>query len=128
MSSRRAATVAVWLLSVTVALLVAGAGAAKVGGDPAMIDMFDRIGAGQWFRYVVGGLELAGGVGLLVPRERLRMLAASGLVVLLLCATAVNLTVLRAPPWLSLGLALAAAGILSLRRGESSKIQASVAS
>jgi hypothetical protein len=33
-----------------------------------MADLFADIGAGQWFRYAVGGPEVAGGVGLLVPR------------------------------------------------------------
>jgi putative oxidoreductase len=34
-----------------------------VFGDPAMVEMFATIGIGQWFRYVVGALEIAGAVG-----------------------------------------------------------------
>jgi putative oxidoreductase len=30
--------------------------------------MFEQIGAGEWFRYLTGTLEVAGGLGLLIPR------------------------------------------------------------
>jgi putative oxidoreductase len=33
-----------------------------------MVEMFANIGIGQWFRYVVGALEVAGAAGVLVPR------------------------------------------------------------
>ena len=33
-----------------------------------MTRTFNQIGAGQWFRYLVGALELAGAIGLLIPR------------------------------------------------------------
>jgi putative oxidoreductase len=52
------------------------AGLAKVLGDGAMVEMFATISAGQWFRYVVGALEIAGAVGVLIPR--LSGLAALG--------------------------------------------------
>jgi putative oxidoreductase len=32
-----------------------------------MVDEFNTIGLGQWFRYLTGALELAGGVAILVP-------------------------------------------------------------
>jgi uncharacterized membrane protein len=47
--------------------------------------MFATIGIGQWFRYVVGALELAGAVGVLIPR--LSGLAALGLIGLMAGAT-----------------------------------------
>ena len=34
----------------------------KLAGDPVMVDMFADIGAGQWLRYLVGALEVAGGL------------------------------------------------------------------
>ena len=52
-------------------------------------------GIGQWFRYVVGALELAGGVGLLVPR--LAGLAALGLVGLMIGAGYTQVVVLQNP-------------------------------
>jgi putative oxidoreductase len=122
-TTSRATTITAWVLQVLLALMVAGGGAAKLFGDPAMIEMFDHIGVGQWFRFVVGAVELAGGVGLLVPR--VRALAALGLLVLLLCATAVNLAVLRVSPIASLMLGAVALVIVLLRRHElPSKIQA----
>jgi putative oxidoreductase len=65
-----------WTLQVVLALTFAMAGLAKVGGDAAMVEMFATIGIGQWFRYLVGVLEIAGTVGVLVPR--LSGLAAPG--------------------------------------------------
>ena len=51
------------------------------------------IGAGQWFRYLVGTVELAGAIGLLTPW--LAGLAAAGLAADMVGATIVNATVLR---------------------------------
>ena len=33
-----------------------------------MVELFDKVGLGQWFRYFTGLLEVAGGIGLLIPR------------------------------------------------------------
>jgi uncharacterized membrane protein YphA (DoxX/SURF4 family) len=52
-----------WIPRVVLALAMLGAGLAKLFGEPAMVTLFDDIGAGQWFRHVVGALEVAGGVG-----------------------------------------------------------------
>jgi putative oxidoreductase len=40
--------------------------AALLFGD-SLVGKFTEIGAGQWFRYVTGVLELAGAIGLVVP-------------------------------------------------------------
>lgn len=84
--------------------MFAMAGLSKVFGDPAMVEMFATIGVGQWFRYVVGALEIAGAVGVLIPR--LSGLAALGLVCLMAGAVATNLFVLGASPLLPIVLAL----------------------
>jgi putative oxidoreductase len=34
-----------------------------------MVEMFDKVGLGQWFRYFTGLLEVAGGIGLLMLRH-----------------------------------------------------------
>jgi putative oxidoreductase len=116
MKTARAGSIVAWTLQVPLALLIAGGGAAKLSGDLAMVDLFEQIGAGQWLRYLVGVLEVLGGVGLLVPR--VRALAALGLFVLLLSATVINLTVLHASPLASLILATLAGAITVLRRRE----------
>ena len=99
---RRAVNIALWALQVFLALMFAMAGLAKVFGDPAMVEMFATIGIGQWFRYAVGTLEVAGAVGVLVPR--VSGLAALGLVCLMIGAILTNLFVLGASPLLPLGL------------------------
>jgi uncharacterized membrane protein YphA (DoxX/SURF4 family) len=57
------------------------------------VEEFGAIGAGQWFRYFVGIVELAGAIGLLTPW--LAGLAAVGLAADMTGATIVNATVLR---------------------------------
>jgi putative oxidoreductase len=37
-----------------------------LAGVPAMVELFDRVGLGQWFRYFTGLLEVAAGIGLLI--------------------------------------------------------------
>jgi putative oxidoreductase len=43
------------------------AGLTKLGGAHSMVKLFAQIGVGQSFRYLVGTLELAGAVALLIP-------------------------------------------------------------
>ena len=97
---RRAVNIALWALQAFLALMFAMAGLAKVFGDPAMVEMFATIGLGQWFRYAVGALEIAGAVGVLVPR--LSGLATLGLACLMVGAILTNLFVLGTSPFLPL--------------------------
>jgi uncharacterized membrane protein len=103
----RVLNIALWALQALLALQFAMGGLAKVFGDPAMVEMFAAIGIGQWFRYVVGALELAGAVGVLIPR--LSGLAALGLVCLMAGATLTNVLVLDANPLLPIALMLVSA-------------------
>lgn len=56
-----------WLLKILLAALFLLAGGAKLAGLPAMVDVFDRVGFGQSFRYVTALLELGGAALLLWP-------------------------------------------------------------
>jgi uncharacterized membrane protein YphA (DoxX/SURF4 family) len=58
-----------------------------------MVREFHLIGAGQWFRYLVGTIEVAGAIGLLTPW--LAGPAAACLAATMAGATIVNATVLR---------------------------------
>jgi putative oxidoreductase len=58
----------VWTLQIVVALAFLAAGAAKLVGAPFMVQLFDQIGLGQWFRILTGVVEIAGAVTLLHPR------------------------------------------------------------
>ncbi|WP_273652561.1 DoxX family protein [Cellulomonas fimi] len=108
-------TVLLWVARAALALVFLGAGGSKLAGEGAMVDMFADIGAGQWLRLVVGGLEVAGAVGVLVPRVALP--AAAGLALLMVGATLTNLLVLGESPVVTLVLGvLAAAVAVVLRR------------
>jgi uncharacterized membrane protein YphA (DoxX/SURF4 family) len=67
-TSRKGRLITIWTLSGLVALALIGAGGGKLAGVPVMVEMFDKVGLGQWFRYFTGLLEVAGGIGLLIPR------------------------------------------------------------
>ena len=105
---------ALWVVQVLLAASFVMAALPKVSGDPAMVDMFGTIGAGQWLRYVVGGLELVGAIGLLVPR--LCGPAALGLAGLMVGATVTNVSVLGASPAIPIAYLLIAAVIVWFRR------------
>jgi hypothetical protein len=49
------------------ALAFGAAGGAKLAGAPQMIQVFEAIGVGQWFRYLTGAIEVAGVLLLLAP-------------------------------------------------------------
>ena len=120
----RAANVALWALQALLTLQFAMAGLAKIFGDPAMVDMFATIGVGQWFRYVVGALEIAGAVGVLIPR--LSGPAALGLVCLMAGAALTNLFVLGANPLLPIGLLVASAVVARGRWPQTAALAGSI--
>jgi uncharacterized membrane protein YphA (DoxX/SURF4 family) len=58
---------ALWAVKLLLVATFAAAGGVKLYGLPMMIQNFELIGLGQWFRYFTGTLELIGAVALLVP-------------------------------------------------------------
>jgi len=68
-----------WIVRGLLALAFAGAGGAKLYGVPMLVESFQHIGLGQWFRYLTGALEVLGAILILTPS-----LAAFG-AVLLIC-------------------------------------------
>lgn len=56
-----------WGVRIFLALAFAAAGIAKLAGAPQMVQVFDAVGLGQWFRYLTGAIEVAGAVLLLIP-------------------------------------------------------------
>ena len=94
----RPATIALWTLQVLLGLMfIVGSGAPKLFGEAYAVQIFEDLGTGQWLRVVVGLLEVAGGIGLLVPR--LAGLAASCLVALMVGATVAQLFFLSEGFW-----------------------------
>jgi putative oxidoreductase len=81
-----------WVAQVLLAVFFALAATPKLLGDPTAVASFHAIGFGQWFRYLTGTCELAGAIGLVIPR--LSGLAALGLVGVMVGATVTNLFLL----------------------------------
>jgi hypothetical protein len=87
---------ALWVLQVLMGVFFIVASAApKFAGEAYAVQIFTEIGAGQWFRYFIGAVELAGGIGLMVPR--LAGPAAVGLMGLMIGAGYTQAVVLDTP-------------------------------
>lgn len=56
-----------WGIRILLALAFGAAGVAKLAGAPQMVQLFEAVGFGQWFRYLTGATEIIGAVLLLVP-------------------------------------------------------------
>jgi putative oxidoreductase len=56
-----------WVVQVLGTILFFLAGFAKLSGDEQMVETFAAIGIGQWFRYVMGLIEVALAMLLLIP-------------------------------------------------------------
>ena len=56
-----------WILQGVVATAFFAAGAAKLAGAADMVQLFDQIGVGQWFRYATGLVEVIGALALIYP-------------------------------------------------------------
>jgi uncharacterized membrane protein YphA (DoxX/SURF4 family) len=67
-TSGKGRIIILWTLSVVTALAFIVAGGSKLAGVPAMIQIFDKVGVGQWFRYFTGLVELTAGICLLISR------------------------------------------------------------
>ena len=95
-ASGKGRLIILWTLSVLTALAFIAAGGSKLAGAPAMVEIFDKVGVGQWFRYFTGLVELTAGIGLLISRYA--FYAALALAVVMIGATIAQLTVLAGSP------------------------------
>ncbi|KAA0977718.1 DoxX family protein [Pseudomonas sp. ANT_J28] len=86
----------VWGVRALLALAFAAAGIAKLAGAPQMVQVFDAIGVGQWFRYLTGAIELTGVVLLLKPAAG--FLGGLMLAVTMICGAATHLFVIGGNP------------------------------
>jgi putative oxidoreductase len=60
--------ITIWGVQILTALAFLAAGGSKLASAPPMVEMFEKIGYGQWFRYLTGSLEVLGALLVLVPR------------------------------------------------------------
>lgn len=112
--------IALWILQILLAVAFFMAGGAKLSGAPAMVQVFDKIGLGQWFRYLTGIVEVGSALLLLIP-------GFAGLGALLLVCTMVgavisHLTILGGSPAAPLGLLLLSAVVAWFRRGQIARL------
>ena len=82
-----------WVLLGILGLLFLVAGAGKLAGSADL--MFEEWGYAAWFAMVIGALEVAGGIGLLIPR--LAKPAIGGLGIIMLGAAYTHLVSGEAP-------------------------------
>src|SRR2546422_6887230 len=66
-STGKIVNVVLWVLQIAAAGMFLMVGFLKLSGDAQLVGLFEAIGLGQWFRYLTGTLEVAGGVLPLIP-------------------------------------------------------------
>jgi putative oxidoreductase len=113
--SSRAKSAALWALQILTAAGFLMAGFAKLSGQPMMVETFDKVGIGQWFRYVTGGIEVVSAILLLIPR--LTPVGAALLVCTMTGAVLSHLVLIGGSPVPALVLSCCAAIILWGRFG-----------
>jgi uncharacterized membrane protein YphA (DoxX/SURF4 family) len=85
---RRLTSILLWAVQIPLAVLFVIVAVPKLTGGQQAVQEFGLIGAGQWLRYFVGTVELAGAIGLLTPW-------LAGLAADMAGATIINATVLH---------------------------------
>src|ERR1700758_2038870 len=107
----RTKNAALWALQILAAAAFFVAGFSKLSGQPMMVETFDKVGIGQWFRYVTGGIEIASAILLLIPR--LTPVGAALLVCTMIGAVLTHLVLIGGSPVPALVLlCFAGAGII----------------
>src|SRR5712672_4817116 len=113
-ASGRGRVITLWTLSGLVALAFIAAGGGKLAGTAQMVELFDKVGLGQWFRYLTGLLEVAGGIGLLIPRYA--FYAAILLVIVMIGAIITHLAIVGGSPVPAFSLFVLSGTIAYLRK------------
>lgn len=87
----RVTSVSLWTLQIALAVFFVVSAVLKLSGTGTTVATFESIGMGQWLRYLVALLELAGAIGLVIPRAAGP--AALALAGVMVGATATNLVI-----------------------------------
>jgi len=82
-------TITMWTLTGLLAVMFMYAGYSKFGVTVGWVERFVSWGYAPWFAYVIGAAEIAGAVGLIIPKTS--MLASFGLLSIMLGAIATHL-------------------------------------
>jgi len=105
-----------WTLQGILAAAFLAAGSAKLAGVPYMVDLFEQIGVGQWFRLATGVVEITGAVALVFPG--LASIGALWLGATMVFAVATHVFVLHTSPVPAIVLGILNALVVYLRRDE----------
>ena len=97
-------------------IIFVAAGGAKLLGVEMMVETFNTIGWGQWFRYVTAFVELGSAALLWVPG--LQVLGASLLGATMACAVLFHLFVLGPSAMPAFGLGVLCAGVIYMHRDQ----------
>ncbi len=100
----RGVRIALWVASGLLTALYLFAGFMKVSSNPQAVEGFAKYGYSDGFRLFIGSCEMAGAIGLWIPK--LSFWAAAGLVVIMLGAVYTHLTNAEAPTGPVVALAL----------------------
>lgn len=98
-------------IKVVLTLAFAAAGGAKLAGAEMMVQTFDAVGVGQWFRYVTGVIEFGSAILLWVPG--FTAYAAGLLVCTMIGAFIAHMTVLSAMMGLGAAVPAVVLGVLA---------------
>ena len=113
-------SVALWVVKGLLALAFVAAGSAKLYGVPMLVEEFQHIGLGQWFRYVTGGLEIFGAILLLLPQRAL--FGALLLICIMIGATITHLFVIGGSPVPAIVLLTLNAVVAYAERGQTASL------
>jgi uncharacterized membrane protein YphA (DoxX/SURF4 family) len=103
-----------WVLQGFAAFAFLAVGGMKLAGVPALVELFGRLGAGQWFRYLTGALEVIGAVAMLFPRAA--FYGAVLLAAVMVGAIVAHLAILGGSPIPALVLLVIVGSVAWLRR------------
>jgi putative oxidoreductase len=115
-SNRPTRRIGAWTLQIIIAAAFLAAGSAKLAGVPFMVELFQQIGIGQWFRVLTGVVEVTGAIALLVPG--LASIGALWLGATMVGGVATHLFILHTNPVPAIVLGLLNAVVVYLRRDE----------
>lgn len=90
MKQSKGKTILTWIAQVLLALLFVAAALGKLASNPQWVERFRDYGYTDTFRLLIGSLEVAGALGLLIPRTA--GYAALGLLGIMVGASVTHLT------------------------------------
>jgi putative oxidoreductase len=106
----------VWAFQVLAAAQFFLTGLDKLGDAPPMVQLFEAVGFGQWFRYFTGAVEVSSAVLLLMPA--LAAIGAALLTLTMIGALVAHATVLPFSPFKAIALLVMVSIVFVVRRRE----------